>query len=56
MPCLNWIKSIASGMVASHYSASLEKYIESKDPKTLADIELYAIEYERKLAEQSLKF
>ena len=56
MPCLNWVKSVALGMVSNHYGYSLEKYIESKNPKTLADIELYAIEYERKLAEQSFKF
>jgi hypothetical protein len=56
MPCLNWVKSIASGMAGNHYGSTLEKYIESKNPKTLADIELYALEYERKLAEQSFKF
>jgi len=43
-------------MVSNHYGSTLEKYIESKNPKTLADIELYALEYERKLAEQSFKF
>jgi hypothetical protein len=43
-------------MVASHYGTSLEQYVNSKNPKTLADVELYALEYERKLAEQSFKF
>jgi len=56
MPCLNWIKSVTSGIVASHYGTSLEHYVNSKNPKTLADVEQYALEYERKLAEQSFKF
>lgn len=43
-------------MVANHYGTSLEQYVNSKNPKTLADVDLYALEYERKLAEQSFKF
>lgn len=43
-------------MVASHYGTSLEQYVNSKNPKTLVDVELYALEYERKIAEQTFKF
>lgn len=56
MPCVQWIKSIASGIMADQYGRNLEKYILSKNPKTLADIEKYTLEYERKIAEQALKF
>lgn len=56
MPCLNWVKSVASGIVGNHYGTSLEQYIESRNPKTLADVELYALEYERKMAAQTFKF
>lgn len=56
MPCLNWVKSIATGMVSRHYHSSLEKYVTSKNPKTIADIEQYTLEYERKIAEQTFKF
>lgn len=56
MPCLNWIRTITSAMVSNPYGSKLEAYIISKNPKSLADVEAYAIEYERKLINEHLKF
>ena len=56
MPCLNWVKALAKDMVSNHYGNGIEQYINSKNPKTLADVEQYALEYERKLADQTFKF
>lgn len=56
MPCIQWVKSIVDGITKDHYGRNLEKYILSKNPKTLADIEKYSLEYERKIAEQALKY
>lgn len=56
MPCINWIKSIAKGMAGSQYGRDLESYIASKKPKSLAEVERYTLEYERKIAEQTFKF
>ena len=39
-------------ILCNRYGSDLEKYIVSKDPKTLADIEYYTLEYHRKLAQQ----
>lgn len=55
MPCFNWVKSITKSIVTTSYGNSLEQYVNSKHPKTLADIELYMIEFERKLAEKPFK-
>jgi hypothetical protein len=43
-------------MVSNHYGSKLEAYIISKDPKSLADVEAYTVEYERKLANEHFKF
>jgi hypothetical protein len=56
MPCLNWVKSVASAMVSNHYGSKLENYIISRNPKSLADVEAYTLEYERKLANEHFKF
>jgi len=56
MPCTEWLKSITNGIMSDQYGRDLEKYINSKNPKTLADIEKYTLEYERKIAEQAFKF
>ena len=56
MPCVNWMRSLVSDILHNKYGSDLEKYIVSKDPKTLADVEQYALEYERKLSKQILNF
>jgi hypothetical protein len=43
-------------MFTSRYGSNLEKYIVSKNPKTLADVEQYTLEYERKLRNEHFKF
>ena len=43
-------------MVKNRYGTDLEYYVSSKNPKTLADVEQYTLEYERKIAEQTFKF
>lgn len=53
MPCINWVRSFIGGIFTSQYGTDLEKYIINKDPKTLADIELYTLEYNRKLVHQA---
>lgn len=52
----NCMKSIILGFFTKTYQSSLEEYIQRKNPKTIADIEKYTLEYERSLAEQTFKF
>ncbi len=56
MTCVNWMRSLVSDMFTSRYGSNLEKYIVSKNPKTLADVEQYTLEYERKLRNEHFKF
>jgi hypothetical protein len=47
-----WVRSFLNKLSPNQYGTELEKYIVSRDPKTLADIEIYTLEYHRKLAQQ----
>jgi hypothetical protein len=55
MPCLNFVKSLANSFVKNRYGSELEAYITSKNPKNLADVEQYTLEFERKIADQTFK-
>jgi hypothetical protein len=52
MPCVNWMRSLMCDVFSNRYGSELEKYIINKDPKTLADVEQYTLEYHRKLNQQ----
>jgi len=55
VPCVNWVRSLVSDLFSNQYGSELEKYIINKNPKTLADVERYALEYNRKLVNQALE-
>jgi hypothetical protein len=46
------MRSLMTDVLHNRYGSDLEKYIVSKDPKTLADVEQFTLEYHRKLAQQ----
>lgn len=50
------ITSKIGSIFSRTYGSELEQYINSKSPKTLADVEYYAVQYERKTAHETFKF
>jgi hypothetical protein len=55
MGCFIWIGSIVDKLTVD-YGTLMEKYIASRNPKNLADIELFMLEFNRKLADKTLTY